>query len=654
STLSWWQGTMSAAGTDVAGIIYNSKLSSKEKGWNSPDQVLRQLIAMRDVGSKGVAFESYQDLVRNNENHTELITKFYKGQVKSQDILTDLAVSRPDKTVYSTDEPFVSFYGASDPNFPLLLNDMEVERNDKGVFSLEIELKAGENTFNFTHKTKTVTYNITRNIKIIQRVSPEGGMTVEGSTIVPISVYAYKDSTVVASVGGVNLNLVAVNQEGDDTDRNSSYILYTANYECPPSAASEQQIGNVQISATWQGITHSATGANIRVTALPPPEIAVGEKGSMVEVTAAQARTYPSSVLNSDPSGDCFPLPKGSRDFIASDLLTFTSGGVNYSYYILRSGIRINAADVTVVGETELVANNITEANVYAEGGFTYLKLKQEQPMAFKASLPGLGFDSNSGISSFTSGSLSLSFNQVASIPGQVGVSENNVFSSASIAQNGTNAVVTLNFHRGGRFAGYCAYYQDGYLIFRFTEIPSSLSGAKIYLDPGHGGMDPGTIPIAGMKSEATLNFEMATKVADILRGMGANVMITDSSMNTVSLDTRLNNSKSYAPHLFVSLHHNSSTSPSAHGTEAWFFNPYSEIYADRISSGVAGALGSRDRGEKYGLYRVTSHMEFPAILVEYGFLSNVGEYDKLKNPDYQNAMAQATADAIAAVFSSL
>ncbi|MEG1895242.1 MAG: hypothetical protein RR162_03300, partial [Oscillospiraceae bacterium] len=314
STLAWWKGASS--GADVAAVIYNSKLSGKEKGWNSPDQVLRQLITMREVGSKGVAFDCYQDLVKNKDNHTDLITRFYKGQVKSQDILTDLAISRPDKTAYSTDEPFVSFYGASDPNFPLLLNDEEVERNDKGVFSLEIELKAGENVFNFSHKTKTVTYTITRNIKIIQRVSPEGGMTVEGGTIVPVSVYAYRDSTVTASIGGANLSLIAVNQEGDDTDRNSSYILYTANYECPQSAAGEQAIGNIQVSASWQGITQSATGANIRVTSLPPPEIAVGEKGSMIEVTAAQARTYPSSVLNADPSGDCFPLPKGSRDFI--------------------------------------------------------------------------------------------------------------------------------------------------------------------------------------------------------------------------------------------------------------------------------------------------------------------------------------------------
>lgn len=653
-TLAWWKDKMTQTGADVAAAIYNDKLATTEKGWDSPDQVLRQIIATRELGGKGVVFTSYQNLAKNSSNNTNLIIKFYKGQVNSQDILTDLAVSRPESLVYSTYEPLVSFYGASDPNFPLLLNDEEIERNEKGVFSLAIELAAGENTFTFTHKTKSVTYVITRNIKIIQKISPEGGMTVEGGTIVPISVYAYKDSSVTATVGGATLTLVAKDHGGDDTDKNSSYVLYTANYECPASIDGEQAIGNIQISATWGGKTETATGANIRVTSRPKPEIGVGQTGSLIEVTAAQARTYPSSVLNSDPSGDSFPLPQGARDFIASDLLTFTSGGVNYSYYILRSGVRINAEDIRVVGDTELVANNITEASVYSEGGFTYLRMRQDQPMGYRATLPGLGFNNDTGITSFTSGSISFIFNQVQNIPEQVSVSENNVFASASITKSETNAVLTLNFHRAGRFSGYRAYYQDGYLIFRFTNIPSSLSGTKIYLDPGHGGADPGTIPIAGMKSEAVLNREMADNVANILRGMGADVRVTDSSMSSVSLDTRLSLSSAYAPHLFVSLHHNSSTAPSAYGTEAWFFNPYSEIYADRISSSVAAALGSRDRGEKYGWYKVTTHMEFPAILVEYGFLSNISEYEKLKSPEYQNAMAQATADAIAATFAGL
>ena len=43
--------------------------------------------------------------------------------------------------------------------------------------------------------------------------------------------------------------------------------------------------------------------------------------------------------------------------------------------------------------------------------------------------------------------------------------------------------------------------------------------------------------------------------------------------------------------------------------------------------------------------------MEFPAVLVEHGFLSNVSEYDKLKDDKYQNAAAQAIVAAIESAF---
>ena len=63
--------------------------------------------------------------------------------------------------------------------------------------------------------------------------------------------------------------------------------------------------------------------------------------------------------------------------------------------------------------------------------------------------------------------------------------------------------------------------------------------------------------------------------------------------------------------------------------------------------------MGTRDRGEKYGWYQVTTHMEFPAVLVECGFLSNVSEYDKVKDDAYQNAIANAIVNAIEASFAA-
>lgn len=652
TTLKWWKSTAKEYGADVAALVYNNKLSSKETGWASPDQVLQQLIVMREVDAKGAVFASYEHLEDNPDGHTDLIVRFYKDQIKVQDILTTLTVSRPEQLVYSTYEPNVSFYGASDPNFPLLINGEEVKRNEKGVFSLEIELKAGENVFSFEHKTKTVTYKITRNIKIFQSVSPEGSMTVEGDSVVTISAYAYKDSTITAKINGTKVKLLASDKEGDETDKNSNYVLYTGEYQVPSSKEEAQDIGKIKFTGVWQGIEQEESGARIKITALPPPEIEVGEKGNMVEITASQARTYPASVLNADPSGDCFPLPKGSRDFIASDLLSFTSGSTTYNYYILRSGVRVDAADVKVLGEKELKANSITEAEIYSDSGYVFLKLKQEEPMAYKAYLKDLSLDAENGISSFNSDSIRFEFKNVEEVC-EVSLKENNIFSKAKIDKDGDNATVKLYFHSSGRFAGYKAYYEDDYLIFRFTNIPSGVSGAKIYLDPGHGGYDSGALPIEGMKTEAQINREIANKVKAILEERGANVKITDTT-NYVSLSDRVSASQSYKPHLFVSIHQNSSTTPSAHGTEAWYFNPYSEIYADKISASLASALGTKDRGEKYGWYKVTTHMEFPAILLECGFLSNVDEYDKIKDGDYQDAMAKAIADGIAAAFDAL
>ena len=650
NTLQWWQNFASAYGSDVCALIYNNKLSSTEKGWTSPDQVLQQLIAVRDVKAKGAVFCNYKHISDNKDGHSDLVKKYFKGQVSTTDILTTLTVSRPEQRTYSTYEPNVSFYGASDPNFPLLLNGEEVERNANGVFSIEYELSAGENVFEFTHKTKSVTYNITRNVKIFQSVAPEGALTVEGDSVVTISAYAYKGSSITAHIDGLSIPLIETERQDDSTDKNSAYVLYVGDYQVPASTSSTQKLGNISFSGEWQGIKQSVTGASIKVTALPPDPIIVGEKGNMIEVTASQARTYPASVLNADPSGDSFPLPEGSRDFIASDMLTFTSGSTTNNYYILRSGVRINAADVKVIGEQEVVANNITEASVYSDGGYIYLKLKQDQPMAYKAELSGLALDPNNGIGSFTSNSITFTFNNVENVPDSVSVSDNNVFSSASVSKNSTDATITLYFHSAGRFAGYRSFYSDGYLYFRFTNTPSSLVGAKIYLDPGHGGYDSGALPIEGMKTEAQINREIAQKVADILQSKGANVKITDTT-NYVSLSTRVQMSQDYSPHLFVSLHQNSSTSPSATGTEVWYFNPYSEVFADRISAEVASALDIRDRGEKYGWYTVTTHMEFPAVLVEHGFLSNVAEYDKLKDDSYQNAISQAIVSAIESAF---
>lgn len=650
TVLAWWAGTASQHGAQVAAWICNDKLGGDEPGWKAPDQVMRQIIETREVaGCVGAAYASLPALVQNVGGSTDVLLRYYADQIEEQDILTDLTVSTPEKRTYTTQEPQVNFYGASDPNFPLTLNGQELERNGEGVFSVEMDLTPGLNTFTFEHKEKSVVYNITREVVIIKEVSPSGSMTVEGSTQIGITVMAYSGSSITASLGGASVTLTEQELTADAADGSTSgYVPYKGVLTAPAAAASQQDVGNITVSATWSGISQSASGARVYVAALPQQAPNVeGQKGHLVEVTASQARTYPSNVLNNDPNGSCFPLPKGTVDYIVSDKLTYADDTYGAKeYYILGSGVRVSASDVSSLGEAEWQMSSLSGATSWADGQYVYVSFTRSgRKTAYTVRFDGVGYSSSGGVNSFSgASSMSVTLKDTRTDTAAPGLAANNLLSGVSFSQQGNDTVIRFDLRKAGSFLGYRAYYDGDNLVFRFNQIPSGLSGAKIYLDPGHGGYDGGT-SITGMYTEKTLNADIAARVADILRSRGAIVQVTDTS-SYVSLDSRVSQAQNFSPHLFVSIHHNSGVS-SARGTEAFYFNPYSRQLAANLSGAVAGALGTTNRGDKYGAYRVTTHMEFPAVLVECGFLTNPEELSKLQSDSYKNAIAASIADAI-------
>lgn len=648
TVLSWWAAVAQQHGATVSAYVYNDKLGTGDPGWKAPDQVMRQIIAARDVvGCSGAAFASLAALNENYSGSTDVLLRYYDNEIQEQDILTDLAVSTPEKRTYTTQEPQVNFYGASDPNFPLKINGTELERNGEGVFSLEMDLAPGVNTFTFEHKEKSIIYNITREVVIIKEASPSGSMTVGGGTQLGVTVMAYSGASVTASLGGASVTLTEQELTTDSADGNtSSYVPYKGMLTVPAAGESEQDIGNIAISASWDGITQTASGARVYVAALPreAPNVE-GQKGNLVEVTASQARTYPSGVLTNDPYGNCFPLPKGTVDYIVSDKMTYDDDYGHGEYYVLGCGLRVRASDVSSLGEAEWQLSEVNGASSWTDGQYLYVSLSRNgRKTAYTVDFPGTSYSAGGINGSFSAGQMSVTLKDTTLSTGGPELAGNNVFTSVGLSQSGNNTILTLNLRKGGAFLGYRAYYDGDNLVFRFSQIPSGLSGAKIYLDPGHGGYDGGT-SISGMYTEKSMNADIANRVAQILRDRGASVQVTDTS-GYVSLDSRVSQSQSFSPHIFVSIHHNSGVS-SARGTEAYYFNPYSRLLAGNISGGVAGALGTSNRGDKYGAYRVTTHMDFPAVLVECGFLTNPDELSKLQNDSYKNSIAAAIADGI-------
>jgi N-acetylmuramoyl-L-alanine amidase len=60
-------------------------------------------------------------------------------------------------------------------------------------------------------------------------------------------------------------------------------------------------------------------------------------------------------------------------------------------------------------------------------------------------------------------------------------------------------------------------------------------------------------------------------------------------------------------------------------------------------------ALGAEDRGVKQAPFYVLAGARMPAVLLEVGFISHEGESHRLRDPGYQDRIAQAIADGVAA-----
>src|SRR5690625_3871858 len=89
---------------------------------------------------------------------------------------------------------------------------------------------------------------------------------------------------------------------------------------------------------------------------------------------------------------------------------------------------------------------------------------------------------------------------------------------------------------------------------------------AKIYLDPGHGGHDPGAV---GKRSKEKDNvLKVAKKIKVILENYGHTVKLTRSSDVFVSLSNRAKLANDWGADVFVSLHNNSATATATRSEE--------------------------------------------------------------------------------------
>jgi N-acetylmuramoyl-L-alanine amidase len=179
-----------------------------------------------------------------------------------------------------------------------------------------------------------------------------------------------------------------------------------------------------------------------------------------------------------------------------------------------------------------------------------------------------------------------------------------------------------------------------------------------VVIDPGHGGNDTGAR--GTQVDEKVLNLKVALMVGDILQENGVDVEYTRDDDSTVGLERRAEIANALNAGLFVSIHHNSTTTSDKAGTETYFYAPPEnptlfmqkderQKLASEIHKKLIQNLRRTDRGVKQSNFSVLRNTQMPSALAEICFISNPDEQSQAMKTSFQEQAAQAIADGILA-----
>lgn len=177
----------------------------------------------------------------------------------------------------------------------------------------------------------------------------------------------------------------------------------------------------------------------------------------------------------------------------------------------------------------------------------------------------------------------------------------------------------------------------------------------KLYLDPGHGGSDPGAQGNGLL--EKNLNLDIALKICSILENNYENIDVRMSRTSDVtkSLDQRTDEANAWGADYYLSIHTNSFNG-SASGYEDYIYNGLSDSsatarYRDIIHSEVMKLNQLDDRGKKKADFHVLRESTMDAMLSENGFIDNDHDAALMKQESWRRGVARGHANGIAKAF---
>ena len=608
--------------------------------------------------------------------------------VIAEPIEINLTLSAPQSQNITVTQNSYTFVGTSDPEAPLTLNGSDVLRNEDGSFNTTVELNIGANTFTFIHKDQQLTYTINYRYVVIESHYPSASTAFSGGSPMEVSVNARAGSNVSATFYGQTLNLIP------DSTQSGSFIKYTATFSIPQNESLyDVNLGKVTFYGVCDGISESFSSGNIIgkkpdyiVDSDPNYNLSGGRytdvgAGKITEIIAYEAETFDAYSTNdlSKPYNNY--LPKGTVDYSAQNYVYHKNSSETREYTVLRCGMQVYTykrnkplkENLQIVKEYAGILPDHNEIGIVSlENGSSHstLTLDTMWKAPFYFNLYPLSYNGTSAkdfsVSSQSYHYLDITFCYATVLTGEITIpTDNPIFSRAEIIQNASDYTLRLHLKKTGGFYGWDANYNAaGQLVFEFlnpakitaatNEYGYDLTGTRILIDVGHGGIDPGAVSFSAVNTEAAQNLLLGYKIKAELESIGATVYMTRTDNSTSTCDDKLTMIKRLKPDFCIAVHHNSSTSSRTNGFDSYYTHPFARNAADYIHyyTNQTGIYSKSGLGWHY--YFMSRSSVCPVVLTENGYMSNWTDYTSIVDDNLNTQKAKAITKGIVYYFYSI
>lgn len=397
-------------------------------------------------------------------------------------------------------------------------------------------------------------------------------------------------------------------QESDNNKDNNNVVLDAAGNEVV-------QVNHIVNTLDGAYLTYSPAGDRLggsKINFLP--------SGIPLHVVESHGKLYKVSL-----SGSRYAyIEKGSTELSASEPDSLYGGGYGLKATIVEG--MTASADVVVRGEKSVdgktLPNKLADlVNIRMGERRPYIVYEEQEPRRIVVELFGVECNANWMTQDYRLRTIKdIQFRQ----------------------SGGDVMTVYINLNNKESW-GYSVDYVGNTLVVKVNERPKdkhSLKGLLIGVDAGHGAENPGAVSISGYEEKA-LNLDMAHTLKRLLEREGAVVVLTREGDEGPTMAERKAFLKSNGVDMLLSIHCNAGGNPlSTGGTSTyykhWVNRPLAKAVLERlVTLGGVRAFGLVGNFN----FSLNAPTEYPAILVETLFMSNLDDEELITDPQFRERM---------------